>query len=142
MKAVLLRGKDITDEPTVFKASDSGHLQMVFTSRAPTLDVSVLGDDGQPARHTTIVIFGHDPKTWKLRSSFSRTAPVGGDGKFTMRGLREGRYYAVAIPEEQTADWRDPRMLEELSRVATRVSIGEGEHKTLDLSIKEAGSIK
>ena len=137
LKAVLLRGKDITDEPTVFKASDSGHLQMVFTASAPTLDVAVVGDDGLPALGTTIVIFGHDPKTWKPRSSLSRTATVGGDGKFSMRGLREGRYYAVAIPSDvmTSVGQPTPEFLETLSAVATAVTLTAGETRALVLRL-------
>ena len=49
-----------------------------------------------------------------------------------------GEYYLIAVPEEQAPpDWRDPKTLEALARLATQVSIGEGEHKTLDLRIKE-----
>jgi hypothetical protein len=42
----------------------------------------------------------------------------------------------IAVPEEQM-EWRDPKTLEALARQATQVSIGEGEHKTLDLRLKE-----
>ena len=137
LKAVLLRGKDITDEPTIFKASDSGHLQMVFTSRAPTLEGSVVGDDGQRALGARIVIFGHDPKTWTPRSSFYRTATVSGDGTFTMRGLREGRYYAVAIPADVMTNVGQPtpEFLETLSAVATVFTLNTGETRTLDLRL-------
>ncbi|MDQ3420250.1 MAG: carboxypeptidase-like regulatory domain-containing protein, partial [Acidobacteriota bacterium] len=64
LKAVLLRGHDITDEPTVLTASDSGHLQVVFTSKAPALEGVVTGQNGQPSNDATIVIFAHDPKAW------------------------------------------------------------------------------
>ena len=48
-----------------------------------------------------------------------------------------GDYYVVAVPEEQAADWRDPKTLEALARLATQVNIAEGEHKMIDLRLKE-----
>ena len=138
LKAVLLRGKDITDEPTVFTASDSGHLQVVFTSKAPSINGSVTGDDGHPVLDGTVIIFGHDPKTWKQpRSSFSRTAGVGKDGKFFLRGLREGRYYVAAVPPEVIANIGQPsaELLESLSAVATAVTLNDGETRAVDLRV-------
>jgi 16S rRNA G966 N2-methylase RsmD len=43
----------------------------------------------------------------------------------------------VAVQEEPPGDWRDPAALEALARVATQVTIVEGEHKTIDLRVRE-----
>ena len=137
LKAVLLRDKDITDEPTALTAADSGHLRVVFTSRAPSLEGSVIGEDGQPAPDATIVLFGQDETTWRPRHSFNRNVSVGKDGKFVARGLREGRYYAAAIPLEVMANVGQPtpEFLKNLSDVATAVTLNAGEIRSLDLRL-------
>ncbi len=98
---------------------------------------SVTREDGRPALESAIVIFGHDPKTWKPRSSFSRTTYVGKDGNFVVRGLREGRYYVAAIPPEVMAGIGQPtpEFLEGLSGMATMFTVSAGETRTVDLRL-------
>jgi hypothetical protein len=43
----------------------------------------------------------------------------------------------AAVREEDAADWRDPSFLDALARVAARITILEGEHKSIDLQIRE-----
>ena len=137
LKAVLLNGKDITDVPTTFTASDSGHLQVVFTARAPGLEGLVLDDAGKPTMEATILVFGQDPATWQSRSSFVRTTRAIKDGKYGLNGLREGRYFAVAVPLDITVNIMqlNTELLENLSKVATPVLLNAGEKRTLDLTV-------
>ena|SRR5829696_4500884 len=137
LKAVLLNGRDITDEPTLLTSKDSGRLQVVFTSRAPTLEAAVTDPSGKPTRDAMVVIFGRDERTWTLRSSMTRQGNPDKDGKATIRGLRDGEYYALAIAAE---DWvniaaPDAELLKELSKVAIQVSVTPGETRTLDLMV-------
>jgi len=137
LKAVLLNGNDITNVPTTFTEKDSGHLQVVFTSRAATLEALVTDASGKPTRDAIVVVFGHDEQTWVTRSSMTRFAGPDKDGKLMIRGLRDGEYYAVAVAPE---DWvnvgnPDPEMLKELSKVAARVPVTPGETRTIDLML-------
>ena len=54
-----------------------------------------------------------------------------------MTSLPPGDYYAVAVPQEQATDWREPGTLDALSRIATRITIIEGEHRKQDLTTRE-----
>jgi hypothetical protein len=137
LKAVLLNGKDITDVPTAFTANDSGHLQVVFTAKAPGLEGIVTDDTGKPTMDASVVVFGQDPATWQARSSFLRTMRVIKDGKFAINGLREGRYFAVALPMEASINITQPGVafLETLSKIATPVVLNPGERRTLDLGV-------
>lgn len=140
LKAVLLHGKDITDHPTTFTAGDSGHLQVVFTGRAPSVEGLVTDDAGKPVIDASVLLFGHDPVTWQPRSSYFRTAPIAKDGKYVMNGLREGRYFAVALPAEiamgmMNAAQPSAEFLESLSKVATAVTLNAGEKRPVDLRV-------
>lgn len=137
VKHVLLNGKDITDVPTEFSAAHSGRVQVVFTSRAPSLEGTVVDDSGQPAR-ATILVFSVDEETWTANSSRIRSGPViGDDGKFVLRGLRAGRYYAAALPAGPTAAASAPdrEFLRALKSSATEVMLNEGETRTVDLRL-------
>lgn len=137
LKAVLLRGKDITDEPTTFTESDSGHLQIVFTATAPALEGTVTDETGKPTDNAAILLFGDDPRTWGSRSSYFRRTRAIKDGKFTLGGLREGRYLAVAVPLEMSMTLTEPtqELFEALSKVATALTLNAGEKRTVDLPV-------
>jgi hypothetical protein len=137
LKAIVLRGKDITDVPTAFTAQDSGHLQVHFTSRAASLEGTVTGDDGRPTEEAGVVLFGQDPSTWTSRSSFYRNVRGLKDGKFTASGLREGSYYVAAVPIELSMSLAQPtaEFLESLSKVATAVTLTSAETRRVDLTV-------
>jgi hypothetical protein len=139
LKAVLLRGRDITDEPTTFTEKDSGHLQVVFTAAAPSLEGAVTDDAGKPVTEATILLFGEDSSTWGPHSSFFRRVGLDKEGRYKLVGLREGRYFAVAVPREfgMNTNMEQPtrEFLESLSKVATRVLLNAGETRTVDLPL-------
>ena len=79
-------------EPRVFTNADSGKLQVVFTPHAPGLEGTVTDDAGKPVEQYTVLAFGDDPATWRPMSSMIRMGRPMKEGKFQLRGLREGRY--------------------------------------------------
>jgi hypothetical protein len=137
LEAVLLRGRDITDEPVTFTEKDSGNLQVVFTSTAPSLEGAVTDDAGKPVEEATILLFGEDPSTWGPHSSFFRRGGLTKEGRYKFVGLRDGRYLAVAIPAEFATNMTQPtrEFLESLSQVATRLILNAGETRTVDLPL-------
>jgi hypothetical protein len=46
-----------------------------------------------------------------------------------------GEYYVAALRDADSGAWPDPKFLERLSRVATRVTIGAGESKSVDVAL-------
>jgi hypothetical protein len=138
LKAILLRGEDITDVPTVFTANDSGHIRVVFTPHAAVLEGSVAGEDGKPTELAAVVVFGQDPSTWTARSSYYRNVRGLKDGKFTAAGLRQGSYFVAAVPLELSMSFQSqpsPELLESLSKVATPITLTAGETRSLDLVV-------
>jgi protocatechuate 3,4-dioxygenase beta subunit len=138
LKSVLLRGTDITDIPTAFTPQDSGRLQVVLTSRAPSLGGTVADDDGQPVKDGgSVLIFGEDPATWIARSSMLRLVSITPDGTFRTQGLREGQYFVMALSRERAPLINDPsrEVLEALSKQATRVTLMADEHRRVDLRL-------
>ena len=137
LKAVMLRGRDITDVPTTFTDQDSGHLQVIFTSAAPSIEGTVTDHLGQPVTDATILLFGEDEAAWGPFSSYFRRGGIAKDGKYKFVGLREGRYFAVAVPLAIGMNVAQPtkEFLESLSKVATRVVLNPAETRTVDLPL-------
>ena len=48
---------------------------------------------------------------------------------------RQGRYLATAVEYLAVGEERDPELLDRLQRSATRATLGEGESKTLSLTL-------
>jgi hypothetical protein len=71
------------------------------------------------------------------QSSYFRRTPLDTDGRFTLTGLREGSYFAVALAPEAGEGLDEPtkEFLESLSKVATRVVLNSGETRTVDLQL-------
>ena len=57
-------------------------------------------------------------------------------GAYSVRGVPPGEYFIVAIPDVDLGDYPDPRMLDALSKTATRFIMAPSEHKTQDLVVK------
>ena len=96
----MLGGRDITDVPTAFTEQHSGQLEVIFTTAAPSLEGAVTDHVGKPQTQATVLLFGDDPATWVPHSSYFRRTPLDKDGRFTLTGLREGSYFAVALGPE------------------------------------------
>ena len=141
LKAVLLNGTDITDQPRAFTNADSGKLQIVFTPHAPALEGTVTDDAGKPVEQYTVLAFGDDPATWRASSSMIRMGRPMKDGKFQLRGLREGRYRVVALPVDFVINPMNPdvELLEQLSKSSTPVVLNAGETRPLDLRLTTIG---
>jgi hypothetical protein len=57
------------------------------------------------------------------------------DGRYHVRNLPAGSYFAVAVDYLPQGEWFDPELLDRLKLKADRFSLGEGESKTLDLKV-------
>jgi hypothetical protein len=130
-KSATLNGVDVSETPFDF-SRDVSDLVITFTDRWNGVSGSIAGTGSDGA---SVIVFPIDAQSWSSPRRL-KSARANAQGRFGISSLPPGDYYAVAIREEQAADWRDPKLLEELARVATRVSIGEGEHKMLDLLMK------
>lgn len=58
------------------------------------------------------------------------------DGKYEVTGLPPGNYFIAAGEEALPGQWSEPVFLQRLVAGAVRVTLAEGEQKTLDVKIK------
>jgi hypothetical protein len=140
LKTILLGTEDITDVPREFRAEDSGHIQIVLTSRWAQLSGKVVGDKGEPVTGRTALLFSEDRSAWFAESSRMRAAFIQ-DSAFMMRGLRPGRYYVTVLPANVRWDFQqiDKGFLEKLAAEATPIVIGEDERREVILRAATGG---
>ena len=137
VRAVMLRGEDITDVPTAFRAEDSDQLQIVISSRVSTLEGTVRAEGTSPPGEATVYVFGEDRGAWRMSSPRTHKSDAGDDGKFSVSGLAAGRYYAIAVAREGFRPVANPgeAFFELLSKEATPFVIGDDERRTLELRL-------
>jgi len=133
-KAALLDGVDVSETPFDFKANTE--ITLVYTDRPSSVSGRV---DGATPESASVLLFTTSGQAWGDAGPNSRrfrTARAGAQGEFLISGVPPGDYYVVAVPEDQAADWRDPAVLDSLARVATQVSIADGEKRSVALPVK------
>jgi uncharacterized protein (DUF2141 family) len=135
-KGAMLDGVDVSETPFELK-HDVSDLVLLFTDRWSGMSGTVQGPGADAA---TVIAFTTDVQAWTGPATNRRrlrSARVNATGQFGIGSVPPGDYYVVAVRDEDSVGWRDPAVLEALARVATRVTILEGEHKTIDPRISE-----
>ena len=135
-KGATLDGRDVSDTPFDLDR-DVTRVVITFTDRWTGIGGAIQGTGAESA---LAVVFPTDADGWTnygLLPRRIRSARANAKGEFDISALPAGDYYVAAIADEQSAEWRDPKTLEALARIATRVTILEGEHKTLTLRVQE-----
>lgn len=136
-KSATVSGRDAADIPVTLDGN-TAEAVVTFTDRwsglKGTVQNAVAGDRG-----SVVIVFPTDSETWissGLNPRRVRSTRTDRAGEYSLN-LPPGDYFVAAIPEDLAADWRDPQLLEEASRSATRVRIVEGERRTQVLRMRE-----
>jgi hypothetical protein len=137
LKAILLDGTDITDTGIEIKPNEPvAGIEVVLTSKTTEVAGAVTAGN-QPATDYTVVIFSEDPQKWMVpMSRHIASARPNQEGRFQVKNLPAGSYYAVALDYIAQGDWNDPDVLDRLKTRATRFSLAEGEARNLDLKLE------
>jgi protocatechuate 3,4-dioxygenase beta subunit len=137
LKSVRVNAQDITDTGIDFKSGEAvSGVEVMLTSKLTEVNGTVK-DGSQSLKDYTLVVFPDDPQKWSLPNSryVTGTRPDQ-EGRFQVKNLPAGSYYAIAVDYLAQGEWNDPDVLERLKSKATSFSLDEGETKTLSLSLK------
>ena len=135
-KSAMLNGVDVSETPFEL-TRDVTDLVLSFTDRWSGIGGTVQGTGSDGA---AVFVFPTEAQKWTTggwNPRRLRSTRANAKGQFGVSSLPPGDYYVVAVQEEPQGDWRDPASLDALARVATQVTILEGEHKTIDLRVRE-----
>ena len=137
MKAVFINGQEITDTPTEFPAGQTvGGLQIVLTKKITSLGGQVTDSRGNPVLDATVVVFPSNEKLWTYQSRFIKAARPDQDGQFRITGLPgPENYLAVALQGLEDGQAGDPEFLATIKDLGTKVALGEGESKSVDVKL-------
>jgi hypothetical protein len=135
LKAVTLNGQDITDTPLEFPPGQTiSGVEILLTQKISEVSGRVVDLRGTPVTNATVVIFPLDDDKWMPQSRFVHGVRTDQQGAFQIRGIPPyDRYLAVAAQNVEPGQASDPEFLAGIAEQATRLSVGEGEVKTIEL---------
>ena len=138
LKSVRYDANDVTDSGLELTSGrDVSDVEIVMTNRPQIVTGQVTNARAEIVKEGTVLLFSQDREQWA--SGFGRHMGMSRpdkDGKYTLRTLPAGDYFAVAI--EQVDNQRfpgDPDYFDLLSRSAVRFSLVEGETRIVDLTL-------
>jgi hypothetical protein len=139
LKAVMFQGRDISDVPLEIKGDVSG-IVILYSDDVSRIAGTVRNARGAPEANASVVVFpAADRQQWSgYGSRFPRrvrSATVSLTGTYAVTALPPGDYFVAAIPDTLIDSWLDPKILETISRTATRVPLAENEKRSLDLKV-------
>ena len=134
LKSVTLGGADVADVPFELKPGQNvDAVSVVLTDRTTELDGTVRDAQSAGAGGVTVIAFATEAQYWRAQSRRVSTARTGQTGAYRLRGLPAGDYYVVAVDDVEQGEWFDPAYLDGVKDKATRVTLNDGDKKTLDL---------
>ena len=137
VKAVHVNGDDVTDTGVEFKSGQEvTGVEIVATNKSTEVAGTVSGSNGAVVKEYTVVVFSEDAQQWSLpMTRWVTGSRPDQEGRFRVRNLPPGGYYAVALDYVEQGSWGDPELLERLKAHAKRFTLREGGTETLDLKL-------
>ena len=138
LKRVLLDAEDVTDRLVDLKNRPSATLRIVLTDRVTQLVGSVASSSfaDTATGPSTIVVFADDETKWSYPSRFIRTARSNSQGTFQVAALPPNQdYRVIAVDYLEEGEESDPEFLKRMRERGTRVSLREGERRSVELRL-------
>jgi hypothetical protein len=130
LKAVMLDGRDVTDEPIDLRGQNAT-VRVVVSDRPSSVSGTALLR-GAPA-DLDVVVFADDPTKWAYPSRFVRTVRADAQGRFQIADRPAGEYVAAALEYLEEGEQDDPQFLERLRSRGTSFSLIEGQQRAIQL---------
>jgi hypothetical protein len=134
LKSIMHEGRDITDTP-IDVISDISGIEIHLTQTAAEITGGVQSTKGTPVSDYVVVLFPPENDRWTFGSRYVHVARPDQNGGFRIAGVPEASYLAVALEYMEPGEETNPEFLEKLKTLGTRVSVTEGEKKTLTLKL-------
>jgi hypothetical protein len=139
LKAVRLNGQDVTDTGIEFKPNeDVNGIEVEVTTKVSQVSGLVTDNRGETAKDYTVIVFARDREKWAGSSRYVSIGRPDQDGRFKIRSLPAGEYYAAALEYVEPGEASDPEFLDRIKTKAITLSLGDGETRTLDLKLSSS----
>jgi hypothetical protein len=134
LKSILIDDRELLDRPLEIPPNPKS-MRVTFSDQASQLSGAVTDRDGTPVSHSYVVVFSDDPRTWFLNSRRVAAVQLKADGRYTVSNLPAGNYFIAVSSDLENNEWFDPERLEVLRASAMRVSIGENQSVSRNITV-------
>jgi hypothetical protein len=139
MKSAMVNGRDATMNGFELGDTDIADVVITYTDRVASITGTVKPDGTASLPNTTVIMITADYRAWLAGggggSRAQVTSIVQPNGNYALGRLLPGDYLLAAVPDEALITEHDAAFYDALARVATRVTVAEGEKKTLELRL-------
>jgi hypothetical protein len=138
LKSAKHEGRDLSVEPVELAEGDIPGVVLTLTDKTTTVSGRVTGSAAE-IDGAEIVAWPSDSSAWRSIGVVARRwrhERVDRSGGFALTGLPAGDYFVAAIGATFAGDPQDPRVLESLTKVASRVTVPEGGTSLVTLTVR------
>jgi len=100
-----------------------------------TVTGTLMDDSAVPLADGTILVFSVDRQRWFDGSRFVRAVRPDQRGRYQIKGLPRGDYFAVAVDSVEDGAWGEADYLDSIVKYATRFSLNDEEAQMLSLKL-------
>jgi hypothetical protein len=137
LKAVRLNSLDVTDGGLDLPSDQTLEgVELVISNRPSGIAGTVTDALNRAVADYSVVIFPEDRRQWNFLSRFLTRSRPDATGGFKAASLPPGKYLAIAVADLGPGEELDPAFLERALPKATRLSLLEGETRTVDLKLQ------
>jgi hypothetical protein len=135
LRSAIKDGRELLDAPIEISAAIGSvtDVELTFSDQHTGLSGIVTTAAGAPVSACYVVAFPTDRSLWTASYRRFRHQRPATNGRFVFDELLPGDYLIAVLPDLDFTSWRSPELLGSLVERATRVTLREGERKTLDL---------
>jgi hypothetical protein len=137
LQSVTSGARDVTDTPFELRSSQKmTNVVVTFTDKIGQLTGAITNAQGNPVTEYTVLAFPADTSLWRPQARQIMTARPDQTGHYAIKGLPPGEYYVVTVDPSEQGEWFEPAYLEQHRPGASRVTLLEGDAKTVDFRVR------
>ena len=132
LKAVTYGGVDSLEDGFTARAGVAATLEVTLSSRGAHVQGSVINAEGLPAVGVCVVLVPNGKH--RARLGLYKQAQTDQHGQFLLRGISPGDYMLFSWNEVEVGAWEDPDFLKAFEDKGEKVTVQEGEAKSINLT--------
>ncbi len=137
LKAVIQGSRDVSD--TGVRVAGGGgetRIELVISANGARVDGAVVDADQHAVKSATVVAVPDVP--YRMRDDYYKQASTDQNGRFSLHGLRPGRYLLLALEDPEPGIWMNPQFLRAVERSGASISVSEKEQQQAQLRLVSA----
>jgi hypothetical protein len=132
VRDVQYAGSSALEDGFAVKGSAAGTLEITLSSRGARVQGTVADSDGLRAVGVRVVLVPEPAR--RTQSSLFKDKTTDQYGHFEVRGIAPGDYKLFSWEEAESGAWEDPEFLKPFEGKGERITLQEGDQKTLNLT--------